>query len=198
MDENEVYQKNFGLIVSLVKDFQYSFKNNHGVILDFEDLIQIGGIGLINAMRTYIPTDECKFSTYASSCIIRTLGTELRKAKRLKRYDETKTLLSFQYLVSDEGKEEFGDMLGSDDGDFKASEDRAVIEQILDIAKRVLKTEEYELWTRYINGKGTSELADELGIKRTTMCMRINRYRDKVLNEVKDELKISNVKELIS
>lgn len=54
------------------------YENNHGIMLDvvhhlanpgydFDDLFQLCGIGLMKAVRTYIP-DKAKFTTYLAHC----------------------------------------------------------------------------------------------------------------------------------
>ena len=68
---SRIVEENFGLVLSIVKRFQ-----NRGV--EREDLIQIGSIGLVKAIRNFdIRYDVC-FSTYAVPLIIGEIKRFLR------------------------------------------------------------------------------------------------------------------------
>ncbi len=56
--ENEMVEQNMGLVYSIVKRFS-------GRGCETEDLIQIGAIGLIKAVKKFDPAFNVKFSTYA-------------------------------------------------------------------------------------------------------------------------------------
>ena len=63
---------NLRLVVYIAKKFENS---NVGV----EDLISIGTIGLIKAVRTFCPQKKIKLATYASRCIENEILMHLRK-----------------------------------------------------------------------------------------------------------------------
>ena len=56
--QNELVEKNMGLVYSIVKRYT-------GRGYDFEDLVQIGAIGLIKAVKKFDTEFDVKFSTYA-------------------------------------------------------------------------------------------------------------------------------------
>ena len=64
--------RNLRLVVYIAKKFENS---NVGV----EDLISIGSIGLIKAVKTFCPTKNIKLATYASRCIENEILMYLRK-----------------------------------------------------------------------------------------------------------------------
>ncbi len=67
----ELLINNGGLVRTLASRFV-------GRGTDYEDLVQIGMIGLLKAVRTFDPTRECAFSTYAVPLILGELRRHLR------------------------------------------------------------------------------------------------------------------------
>ena len=68
---------NLRLVVYIAKKFE-----NSGV--NIEDLISIGTIGLIKAVRTFCPNKKIKLATYASRCVENEILMYLRKTANLK------------------------------------------------------------------------------------------------------------------
>ena len=56
--QNELVENNMGLVYSIVKRYT-------GRGYDLEDLVQIGAIGLIKAVKKFDTSFDVKFSTYA-------------------------------------------------------------------------------------------------------------------------------------
>ena len=73
----ELIVHNLRLVVYIAKKFE-----NTGV--GIEDLISIGTIGLIKAVRTFCPSRNIKLATYASRCIENEILMYLRKTSVLK------------------------------------------------------------------------------------------------------------------
>lgn len=59
---NVLIEHNLRLVAHIIKKFE-------GVAGDFEDLISIGTIGLIKAIKTFDPERGSKLATYAARCI---------------------------------------------------------------------------------------------------------------------------------
>ena len=73
---DSIIESNLGLVVHIANKFiPYT-------VLDFEDLVSIGTIGLINAVDTFDSKNGVKFSSYAGKCIWNSIYTFLRKEKR--------------------------------------------------------------------------------------------------------------------
>lgn len=68
---------NLRLVVYIAKKFESSGVN-------IEDLISIGTIGLIKAVRTFIPDKNIKLATYASRCVENEILMYLRKIANMK------------------------------------------------------------------------------------------------------------------
>lgn len=80
---DEVIVSNMGLVKKLALKF-----TDRGV--DFEDLVQIGAIGMIKAVRSFDFSFECVFSTYAVPLIIGEIRRYLRDEGLIKVSRQTK------------------------------------------------------------------------------------------------------------
>ena len=82
---NILIEHNLRLVAHMVKKFP-----NHAK--DAEDLISIGTIGLIKAIRAFNPTRNIKLATYAATCIENvilfcvTRITPFRRSRKIYRY----------------------------------------------------------------------------------------------------------------
>ena len=74
--EVALLEANIGLVRSRAMRFRERAEQSHGC--DFEDLIQLGSIGLIKAMKSYDPAFGTVFSTYAVPLIIGEIKRFLR------------------------------------------------------------------------------------------------------------------------
>lgn len=70
-------ERNLRLVVYIARKF-----DNTGIAV--EDLVSIGTIGLIKAVRTFDPTKRIKLATYASKCIENEILMYLRRNSRLR------------------------------------------------------------------------------------------------------------------
>lgn len=190
--ESEIYKQNIGLVYSVVNSFKYSFLKI-GAIHDIEDLVQVGGMGLVTAIRTYNEAEQTKFSTYATACIINAIKKELTRNTSQKVYNKDIKFISFQYIVSNEESDaDMSLVIGEDDVRFSSIENRMLINQIIEIAKNTLKENEFNLWYQnIILGENASVLCKTLDIPRTTMAMRLTRYRDRVIIASKINLNLT-------
>ena len=89
----ELISHNLRLVVFISKKFESTG-------IDFEDLISIGSIGLIKAVKTFKCDKNIRLATYASRCIENEILMQLRKFNKVKqdivwtsRYIMTKTAM---------------------------------------------------------------------------------------------------------
>ena len=75
---SKLVEHNLRLVVYIAKKFE-------GCGIDFEDLISIGSIGLIKAVKTFNMEKKIKLATYASRCIENEILMQLRKTSRLRQ-----------------------------------------------------------------------------------------------------------------
>ena len=72
--KDKLIEHNLRLVVYIAKKFELSG-------IEFEDLISIGAIGLIKAVKTYSLDKNIKLATYASRCIENEILMFIRKIK---------------------------------------------------------------------------------------------------------------------
>ena len=178
---NKLIEHNLRLVVFLSKKYDNTF-------YDLEDLVSIGTIGLIKAIKTYKLDKNIKLATYASRCIDNEILMFIRKNK--KRTSE----VSFEDSINfdNEGNElHIEDVYGT--------EDDIVEKSIEDKDNKILLEKEIKLLderdkniiaTRYgLFGKKEltqKELADKLSISQSY----ISRIEKKVIKKLKTSMKI--------
>ena len=178
---NKLIEHNLRLVVFLSKKYD-------NTIYDLEELVSIGTLGLIKAVKTYKLDKNIKLATYASRCIDNEILMFLRKNK--KRLTE----VSFEDSINfdSEGNElHVEDVFGtSEDLLEKTVEDKdnkilltKYIKSLNDRDKRIIE-ERYGL-----SGKKEltqKELADKLSISQSY----ISRIEKKVIRKLKGLMKI--------
>ena len=89
--KNKLIEHNLRLVVFLAKKYE-------NTLVDLEDLVSIGTIGLIKGVSTYKLDKNIKLATYASRCIDNEILMFLRKNKR------RRTEISFEDSLSYDGE----------------------------------------------------------------------------------------------
>lgn len=170
---------NLRLVVYIAKKF-----DNSGVAAD--DLVSLGTIGLIKAVRTFSPEKNIKLATYASRCIENEILMYLRKTANLR----TEISLDEPLNTDWDGNELLlSDVLFEDDDIVTAgieSEDeiRMLKKSILSLDERDRKI----LYLRYGFGNSDEytqkEVADMLGISQSY----ISRIEKKIIRKLRSEI----------
>lgn len=175
---------NLRLVVYIAKKFE-----NSGVPID--DLVSIGTIGLIKAVKTFCPDKKIKLATYASRCIENEVLMYLRKTGNMKcevsideplnvDWDGNELLLS-DILATEEDVVSIG--LESDD------EIRILMECIEKLGERDKKI----IYLRFGLNSGREftqkEVADLLGISQSY----ISRIEKKIIERLKHEMNKINI-----
>jgi len=174
----KLVEKNLRLVVYIAKKFENS-------MLNIEDLISIGTIGLMKAINSFNLNKNIKLATYASRCIENEILMHLRKTQRLK----TEISIDEPINTDAEGNDlALSDILGSDnDSLFKQVED-SDNKKVIDMAiKNLDSREKVIMQLRYgFDGKNEltqKEVADKLGISQSY----ISRIEKKVINRLKKQ-----------
>ena len=175
----KLIEHNLRLVVYIAKKFDSSG-------IDFEDLISIGSIGLIKAVKTFNMDKKIKLATYASRCIENEILMQLRKVSRIKQD------ISLEKPLFDDG--DGNEMLVSD---VIVNEDDAVDKNMdKDADKKIvydlisnLNMREQEIMILRFGLAGQEELtqrevADKLGISQSY----ISRIEKKILADMKTKL----------
>ena len=170
---------NLRLVVYIARKFESS-----GV--GIEDLISIGTIGLIKAVRTFCPDRNIKLATYSSRCIENEILMYLRKNA------QKRSEISFDEPLNvdwDGNELLLSDVLGSDpDEVHRELESQAERKELLCCVGRLSPREQQIMHLRFgINGQQEhtqKEVADRLGISQSY----ISRLEKRIIRRLREEL----------
>lgn len=170
---------NLRLVVYIAKKFD-------GCATATEDLISIGTIGLMKAVKTFNPNKNIKFATYASRCIENEILMHLRKISN------SKFEMSFDEPLSidwDGNELTLRDVLGSEpdeiSSDLECSDEKKMLLRIV----ASLPEKESELMKKRFGIMGEKEhtqkqLADLMGISQSY----ISRLEKKIIEKIRTEI----------
>ncbi|MDD6827535.1 MAG: RNA polymerase sporulation sigma factor SigE [Oscillospiraceae bacterium] len=153
---------NLRLVVYIAKKFESS-----GV--GVEDLVSIGTIGLIKAVKTFCPEKQIKLATYASRCIENEILMFLRKSSQYKNEISIDEPLNIDY---DGNELLLSDILGTDEDVVnKGIESESEKKMLLQAVDSLKGREKMIMQMRFglIDGKEKTqkEVADEIGISQS-------------------------------
>lgn len=177
---NILIEHNLRLVVFLSKKYE-----NTG--LELEDLVSIGTLGLIKAVKTYRLDKNIKLATYASRCIDNEILMYLRKNKKRRSEISLEDSLSYD----PEGNElRLEDILGTEDDVVtknieQEQEKKLLMKEINDLNERDRKIMimRYGLFnTKEVTQKDVAEM---LGISQSY----ISRIEKKVIKNLKEVIK---------
>ncbi len=177
--KDELIVRNLRLVVYIAKKFE---SPGAGA----EDLISIGTIGLIKAVRTFSPDKNIKLATYASRCIENEILMFLRKASRFKNEISIDEPLNTDY---DGNELLLCDILGSDPDEVNRDMESELERRLLlNAVSRLSKRESEIMELRFgLNGKKEhtqKQVADILGISQSY----ISRLEKRIIKLLKSEL----------
>ena len=180
---DELITRNLRLVVYIAKKFE-------SAAVQTEDLISIGTIGLIKAVRTFCPDRNIKLATYASRCIENEILMYLRKTSNTK----TDVSLDEPLNVDWDGNELLlSDILYTDDDMvFSGVETKEEIKTLRDCIARMNERDKTVINLRFgLNGNTEhtqKEVADLLGISQSY----ISRIEKRIIEDLKSELEKVN------
>ena len=171
--------RNLRLVVYIARKFESS-----GVGL--EDLISIGTIGLIKAVRTFCPGRNIKLATYSSRCIENEILMYLRKNAQKRSEISIDEPLNVDW---DGNELLLSDVLGSDaDVVHRELESEAERQELLCCVGRLPPREQQIMRLRFgIGGEQEhtqKEVADRLGISQSY----ISRLEKRIIRHLREEL----------
>lgn len=196
----EILLENMPLIKSVIK----RYKNSN---IDYDDLIQLGSLGLIKAVMNFNPTYNVRFSTYAVPMIAGEIKRHIRDDGPIKVSRQTKTLvLSInKYVEEFRSKNEREPSVQEIAEKFELSTYDVVF--ALDSAKMPLSLfEKFDNDGTYLvdvikTEDRTEDILDKLALKeiinslddRDKKIIILRYYRDKTQSEVAKILGVSQV-----
>jgi len=175
---NKLIEHNLRLVAHVVRKYESSGE-------DMEDLISIGTIGLIKAIRTYNHDRGVKLATYAARCIENEVLMHLRNIRKLRQEVSIYDPIGYDK----EGNEiSLMDILTTDSEIIEIIETRMQGKKIKDKMDTLSGREREVIEMRYglFNGlKGTQrEIAKELGISRSYVSRIEKRAVNKLIREI--------------
>ncbi len=170
---------NLRLVVYIAKKFEST-----GIGL--EDLISIGTIGLIKAVKTFCPDKNIKLATYASRCIENEILMFLRKTAQTRKEISIDEPLNVDW---DGNELLLGDILGTDDdivirGLESETEKRLLLEEIDRLSDRERTIMQMRFGLGGFKERTQKEVADEVGISQSY----ISRLEKRILRQIKRSL----------
>ncbi len=151
-----------------------------------EDLVSIGTIGLMKAVKTFDPDKNIKLATYASRCIENEILMYLRKASN------SKIELSFDEPLStdwDGNELTLRDVLGSEPDEISEDIEHEDEKRLLRYVVSHLPEKEKSIMNMRFGLDGgepytQKQLADKMGISQSY----ISRLEKRILSKIKDEM----------
>lgn len=171
--------RNLRLVVFIAKKFEYGYSN-------LEDLISIGTIGLIKAVKTFCPEKNVKLATYASRCIENEILMYLRKVSQIKGEVSIEEPINSD---SDGNELLFADVISTESDDLNFRLERESEKKVLiDIVNNLSEREKIIVELRFgLFGKKEltqKEVADFLGISQSY----ISRLEKRIIKRLKAEI----------
>ena len=151
-----------------------------------EDLVSIGTIGLMKAVKTFNPDKNIKIATYASRCIENEILMYLRKASN------SKVEMSFDEPLSvdwDGNELTLRDVLGTEPDEISQEIEYDDEKRLLRYIVANLSQKEKSIMEKRFGLNGANqitqkELADDMGISQSY----ISRLEKRILTKIKDEM----------
>lgn len=176
---DKLIEHNLRLVVYIAKKFE-----NSGI--ELEDLVSIGAIGLIKAVKTYSIDKNIKLATYASRCIENEILMQLRKNTRIKNE------VSLDEPLSSDGEGNellLADIISIDEESVSKNIEVSAEKQILlNVISKLDSREQMIMYLRFgLNGneeKTQKEVADLMGISQSY----ISRIEKKILSKLRKKL----------
>lgn len=176
---DKLIEHNLRLVVYIAKKFETSG-------IELEDLISIGAIGLIKAVKTYSIDKNIKLATYASRCIENEILMQLRKNTRIKNE------ISLDEPLSSDGEGNellLADIISVDEECVSKNIETSAEKQILmNVIGKLDSREQMIMYLRFgLAGneeKTQKEVADLMGISQSY----ISRIEKKILGKLRKKL----------
>ena len=170
---------NLRLVVYIAKKFESTG-------IGIEDLVSIGTIGLIKAVKTFCPNKNIKLATYASRCIENEILMFLRKTNQHKNDISIDEPLNIDW---DGNELLLSDILGTDEdtvnGNIESEAEKSVLREAVEHLPEREKSI-MEMRFGLIDGKEKTqkEVADIIGISQSY----ISRLEKRIIKKLRKEL----------
>jgi RNA polymerase sigma factor for flagellar operon FliA len=167
-ERDKMIEDNMPLVTFVAKKFK---TYNH--IHDFEDLLQIGYIGLINAVDKYDESKGTKFSTYAHMAITNTIVNQFKR-NDVRSVTDTVTL---ETPICEDGNITLNEAIVDDYDAFTDLENKEFIKQLYTVLS---KDEKLLLNMRYVNDMKIEDIGNIMAMSQPTTSRAIQKVIQKI------------------
>ncbi len=175
----KLIEHNLRLVAYIAKKFE-----NAGI--EFEDLISIGAIGLIKAVKTFKVDKNIRLATYASRCIENEILMQIRKTSKIKND------ISLDKPLCEDGDGNqlvLADILPGEDDVITQAVDEPADKQIINELIGKLNHREREIMILRYGLMGHQELTQrEVALKLGISQSYISRLEKRILSDMKGEI----------
>lgn len=151
--------------IPLINKFAIQF----GKVLDFDDMVQEGSMGLLDAISNFNPDRDIKFSSYASVCIRNKMLKAVEKQTSQKHGNGQKNLPLDELSGKSNGMTPESIFIGKES-----------LEAVIEDVKRVLSPLEREILFSHLGGIDYRSIAKNLGISQKSVDNALQRVRRKL------------------
>ena len=175
----KLIEHNLRLVAYIAKKFE-----NTGI--EFEDLISVGAIGLIKAVRTFKLDKNIRLATYASRCIENEILMQIRKSSKIKN----DISLDKPLCEDNDGNQlVLSDIIPCDEDVITQAVDEPADRQIINDLIGRLNAREREIMVLRYGLMGHEELTQrEVALKLGISQSYISRLEKRILNDMRLEI----------
>ena len=175
----KLIEHNLRLVAYIAKKFE-----NTGI--EFEDLISVGAIGLIKAVRTFKLDKNIRLATYASRCIENEILMQIRKSSKIKN----DISLDKPLCEDNDGNQlVLSDIIPCDEDVITQAIDEPADRQIINELIGRLNAREREIMVLRYGLMGHEELTQrEVALKLGISQSYISRLEKRILNDMRLEI----------
>ncbi|NMB38453.1 MAG: sigma-70 family RNA polymerase sigma factor [Firmicutes bacterium] len=155
------------LVNKYIPMVKHIIRNYYASFFDFEDLLQEGVIGLLNAIEEYKPEEyDVKFSSFAYICIIRKVYNVIKQTSGNKHRALNEALSLHAYVNADENRTIL-DIIVMDDWftPEKIIEEKIITQQLNQMLSNHLSLLEYSVITMLLRGYSCREIESKIGVE---------------------------------
>ena len=177
------------LVVKYIPMVKYIIRNYYASFLDFDDLLQEGLIGLLNAIDEYKPFDyDVKFSSFAYICIIRRVYNVIKQTTGNKHRLLNEAISLQSTIGLDENRTVFDVVpdLTYDIDPVLVVEERTVSQALNEVLQNHLSILEYAVMIRLLRGYTCSEIEKEIGVGSKVIDNARTRVKTKLKRLLKE------------
>lgn len=177
------------LVAKYIPMVKHVTRKYYASFLDFEDLLQEGTIGLLNAIDEYKPEQyQVKFSSFAYICILRKVYNVIKQASGNK-HKALNDALSLQTFINTEENRTIIDLIASKndycDPEFNVVEN-ATNQYIEELLANHLSLLEYSVIMMLLRGYSCGEIESTIGVGAKVVDNARTRVKTKLKKLIKE------------